>query len=58
MLIRTVSIDTGTFAQIAAVRNEMERALGHQDDPLIILIREEEEFDLIVISTLSKLKDR
>ena len=45
MLIHTVSIDTGTPAQIATVRIEMEQALGYQDDPLIILLREE-EFDL------------
>ena len=58
MLIHTVSIDTGTLAQIAAVCNEMERALGYQDDPLIILIREEEEFEHIVMSTMCILKDR
>ena len=49
MIMYTVSIDTGKPAQLAAIRNEMEQALGYQDDPLIILIREEEEFDLIVI---------
>lgn len=42
MLIHTVSIDSGTPEQIAAVRAEMERSLGVQDDPLIILIFLEE----------------
>lgn len=46
MIKFTVSIDSGTPEQVAAVRAEMERVLGIQEDPLTILIAEEEgEFD-------------
>lgn len=46
-VMNTVSIDSGTDAQNAAVRAEMEQAIGSFDDPLAILIAEEEggEFD-------------
>jgi hypothetical protein len=43
MLIRTVSIDSGTPAQNAAVRAEMEQSLGTYADPLVILIEREEQ---------------
>jgi len=42
MLIHTVSIDSGTPEQNAAVRAEMEQTLGCHDDPLDILIAAEE----------------
>jgi hypothetical protein len=52
MLIRTVSIDSGTPEQIAGVRAEMEQTLGCQDDPLTILIAEEEEPDMYVLECI------
>lgn len=42
MIIYTVSLDSGTPEQVAAVRAEAERSIGLADDPLIILIRLEE----------------
>ena len=46
-VLYAISIDSGTDAQNAAIRAEMEQALGSFDDPLAILIAEEEggEFD-------------
>ena len=41
-VMNTVSIDSGTDAQNAAVKAEMERAIGSFDDPLAILIAEED----------------
>ena len=41
MLRNTVSIDTGSKGQPEAVTNEMERTLCDADDPLAILIAEE-----------------
>ena len=41
-----LSLDSGTDAQCAALWNEVERVLGHTEDPLDILIAEEEEFDV------------
>ncbi len=47
MIMHTVTIDSGTPAQNAAVTAEMERALGYGDSPLDILIAEEDgEFDI------------
>lgn len=42
MLFYTVSLDSGTPEQIAALWAEVEKTLGCQDDPLIILIAEED----------------
>jgi len=42
-VLYAITIDSGTDAQNAAVRAEMEQALGSFDDPLAILIAEEEE---------------
>lgn len=52
MVFYTVSIDSGTPEQVASVRAEMEQALGLHDDPLIILIAEEEiEFNSGLVIT-------
>lgn len=40
-----ISIDSGSEAQLARVRIEMELACGCSPDPLEILIEEEEAFD-------------
>ncbi len=45
MLYNTVSINSGTPAQNAAVTREMEESLGIQEDPLSILISLEEDPD-------------
>jgi hypothetical protein len=39
----TVSLDSGTSKQIAALWAEVERTLGYANDPLIILIAIEED---------------
>lgn len=46
MKIILLSLDSGTDAQVAALRNEVERVLGWASDPLEELLRDEEgEFD-------------
>ena len=49
----TVSLDSGTPAQIAAVKAEMERTLGYANDPLVILIAIE-EYTLYIRSGLNR----
>lgn len=43
MIQYTISINSGTPERLAAVTHEMEQALGLENDPLDILIAEEEE---------------
>jgi hypothetical protein len=46
MILFTVSIHSGTPAQNARIQREMEQTLGFADDPLDILLAEEQgEFD-------------
>ena len=45
-VLYALSIDSGSDAQNARIRVEMEQALGYQSDPLELLIAEEEgKFD-------------
>ena len=54
-VLYAISIDSGTPEQNAAIRNEMEQALGCQDDPMMILIAEEEgEFDTELATRMLK----
>lgn len=46
MKIIILSLDSGTDAQRAALWNEVERTLGCSEDPLDLLIAEEDELDI------------
>lgn len=54
MILYTVSIHSGTPAQCAKVVAEMEASLGFSEDPLVLLMIAEEEYDREDIPSLRK----